>query len=304
MREDSDIECTVYFRELTNSLVASTFWNRITRYISAKPDWPYKYEGQKDIEESATGFLLPDQEGEKFENRFIPLLRIERFLDADLDADLEVRDRHFQILTELRGVFNPGLILEMKKQMIMKNCGAGDLRTIVESQYMSKIVTQSYIDLAPNSLKSWGDFKRLCYRTLNVLALQLFFVRRLAVDKDLRLDEADGWPNLFASLCDPGVLKVLQFRQVCKQMMPPGQSELLLEDVNLLIQRYIYMYGRFVKTQPSERSNLTNAALQTIDQFAQVFSKMKQIAYFRPVVDNQPWLFGTDKITDLRKQLE
>jgi hypothetical protein len=114
MRKDSDIECTVYFRDLTNDLVASTFWNRITRYITAKADWSYNYEGQKDIKESATGFLLPDQEGEKIENKFFPLIRIERFLDANLDTDPELRDRHFQILTELRGVFNPDLIFQRR----------------------------------------------------------------------------------------------------------------------------------------------------------------------------------------------
>jgi hypothetical protein len=304
MRKDSDIECTVYFRDLTNDLVASTFWNRITRYIAAKADWSYNYEGHKDIKESATGFLLPDQEGEKIENKFFPLIRIERFLEANIDTDPELRDRHFQILTELRGVFNPDLIFQMKKEMILKHCGTSDLRAIVESAYMQKIVSQYFIDLAPQSLEQWGDFKRFCYRTLNVLALQLFFIRRLAVDTDLRLDDGHGWANLFNSLCDPGIVKVLQFQQVCKGTLPAAQSERIMDEVHVLIERYFYMYSRFVNTQPGERANLRSATIRTIDQFVTVLDNMKLLEFFRPVRDNQLWLFGTDKIVALKNQLQ
>jgi hypothetical protein len=188
--------------------------------------------------------------------------------------------------------------------MILKHCGTSDLRAIVESAYMQKIVSQYFIDLAPQSLEQWGDFKRFCYRTLNVLALQLFFIRRLAVDTDLRLDDGRGWANLFNSLCDPGIVKVLQFQQVCKGTLPPSQTERIMDDVHVLIERYFYMYSRFVNTQPAERANLRIAAIRTIDQFVTVLDNMKLLDFFRPVRDNQLWLFGTDKIVALKNQLQ
>ncbi len=302
MREDSDIECSVYFRG-ANNRVASTFWNRITRYISANNNWSYKYEGQNDIENSPTGFLLENQAGEKFENKFIAMLDVDRFLAANLDTEPEIRDRHFQILTELRAVFNPDFIFQMKKEMIIQNCETSDLRVIVESAYTRKIFAQYFMDVAPQSLSQWADFKRFCYRTLNVLALQLFFVQRLAVDTDQRLDEGEGWTNLFDSLCDPGILKILQFQKVCKATMPNAQSKALMKDIHALIRQYFYVYSRFVKTKPAEQANLRQAAMQTIDQFALLFDKMKQLEFFRRVVENQFWLFATDKIVELRSQL-
>jgi hypothetical protein len=71
----------------------------------------------------------------------------------------------------------------------------------------------------------------------------------------------------------------------------------------VLVERYFYMYSRFVKTQPSERANLRNTANQAIDQFVQVFKKIKELEFFRPVVDNQGWLFGTDRVVELRNQI-
>jgi hypothetical protein len=301
MRADSDIECSVYFSGDTNSLVASTFWNRITRYIGSK-NW--HYEGRDEIESSPVGFLLPDQVGERFENKFIPLIASDRFIGADFDKEPEVRDRHFQILTELRPVFNPHFILEMKKEMILRNCQSPDLRTIVDSPYTQKIVSQFFMDVQPESLGDWNNLKRFCYRTLNIFALQLFFIRRLLVDVNLRIQNDDEWNEFFSNLCDPGIVKIIQFEEECRDAeVPKKEKNKLIKEIEQLTQSYFEIYSQFVETEKDERPALRRAAVSTMQHFVNLLEQMKRIDFFEPVINRAGWLFGTQRVTDLKNQL-
>jgi hypothetical protein len=301
MRTDSDIECSVYFGGDTNGLVASTFWNRITRYIGSK-NW--HYEGQAEIESSPVGFLLPDQVGERFENKFIPLIASDRFIDADFDREPEIRDRHFQILTELRPVFNPSFILDMKKDMILRNCQSPDLRTIVDSPYIQKIVSQFFMDVQPESLGDWQNLKRFCYRTLNIFALQLFLIRRLLGDVNLRIQNDDEWNEFFNNLCDPGIVKIIQFEEECHRAeVPKKEKKQLIKEIQQLTQSYFEIYSQFVETQKDERPALRRVAVSTMQHFVSLLDQMKRIDFFEPVINRAGWLFGTQRVADLKNQL-
>jgi predicted nucleotidyltransferase len=302
MRVDSDIECSVYYSDDTNNIVASTFWNRITRYISSK-GWPY--EGQEEVENSPSGFLLPSQVGESFENKFIPLIAKQKFLEADLNVETQVRDRHFQILTELRPIFNPAFILDMKREMILKNCQTPDLRAVIDSTYMKQIVAQYFMDVQPESFSDWQGLKRFCYRTLNIFALQLFFIGRLLPDINLRFQKDEDWNEFFSLLCDPGIVKIIQFEQEClrAKLSTKKQNRALMAEIQELVRGYFEIYSRFVETQNDERVALRKVAGSTIEHFVNLLEQMKQIELFKPVLNQAKWLFETEKVADLKSQL-
>lgn len=307
MRGDSDIECSVYYSDIDSlepyDKLAVAFWNRITKFIKSR-EWVY--EGHDTIENTETKLLMSTQADEVLQNKFYPVMNRENIVKADPDKYPQYRNRHFQILTELRPVFNPDFIFEMKKDMVIKNCATYDLIGIVRSSYMEKLVDQYSLDAQPESLKEWNDFKRFCYRTLNILALRIALIGKVHFRVELQLTEDKDWKEFFDALCDPGIIKVLRFAKDCRESKKIPESpakEHLMKTMDLLIQTYFMISSRFSEDKERNKDMLRTDARETIGHFIELLSQLKQFLFFEPMSKTIPWLFDTGKIEGLQRRL-
>ncbi len=305
MRGDSDIECSVYYSDLDSQepyrKLAVAFWNRITRFMKSKG---WRYEGQEKVETSPTKLLVFTQADEVLQNKFYPVIKRDNLVKADPKQYSQYRNRHFQVLTELRPIFNPDFIFEMKKEIILKNCETLDFLSIVDSPYMEKLADQYSLDAQPETLTEWNDFKRFCYRTLNILALRMALIGKVSFRVKTQLTSDEDWREFLNALCDPGIIKVLRFAADCKELLPesPEKAE-LIKLLDLLIQKYFMISSRF--SQDTERSGapLRKDAASITGLFIDALKQMDKIQFFQPISTTITWLFDTEKMEGLKGRL-
>lgn len=297
MREDSDIECSVYYSERTPSGdLAVAFWNRITRYMKVQQD--LKYEGQTKIESSPTGLLVSTQADEVLQNAFYPVINKDLFLDTSLNLHPHIRNRHYQVLTEVRPVFNEDFIFHLKKELIQKHTNrTTNLATIIRSPYMVKVVTQFSMDAEPESLNHWEDMKRFCYRTLSIWSLRLALIGRLKFGDDEYLNDDSDWQEFFDLLVDPGIVKVIRFfKDSGDHVSGEGKKELMSE-LGAFIESYFRISSRFTKGEKNP-DELKGDVFLTATHFIKSLEQLKQMNYFKGQAEDVSWLFSTDKIMD------
>jgi hypothetical protein len=305
MREDSDIECSVYYSDLASSMpnktLAVTFWNRITKFMALQG---WEYEGQKEIDNSPTKLLVSTQANEDLENRFRPVISKEILFGENLELHPHVRNRHFQILTELRPVFNPDFIFDLKKELILRNVGeTSNLWTVIDSDYMMNLVDQFSMDVQPRSLEQWGDIKKFCYRILNILALRIFLIGQLKFGKT-QITQEEDWEDFFEFLCDPGIVKVVRFANECKEDedFEEKDKEVLTTELYTLIELYFSFFARFsMSTEKPEK--LKKGARATAEHFITILNHLKQVKYFKNVSEQVAWLFSTERVNELIRRL-
>lgn len=305
MREDSDIECSAYYSDSTSSIpnksLAVAFWNRITKYMALQG---WEYEGQEKIENSPTKLLVSTQADEDLENKFRPVISKEILMNENLDLRPHVRNRHFQILTELRPVFNPDFIHELKRELIISHTGdTSSFWAVIDSNYMMNLVDQFSMDVQPKSLDQWGDIKKFCYRILNILALRIFLIGHLKFGKT-QITEEDDWYDFFGLLCDPGIVKVVRFANVCKEdtEFEEKDKEVITNELHTLIELYFSFFARF-SASTEKPETLKKVARATAEHFITVLDQIKQMKYFKNISEQVPWLFSTERISELIRRL-
>jgi len=109
MRRDSDIECSVYYSPGASGAnerrkLAVAFWNRITRYMRSEK---WVFEGVEMVAENPSGLLLERQATDALENGYQAVFNSNSILGTPMTKEPHVRNRHLQILTELRPVLTP-----------------------------------------------------------------------------------------------------------------------------------------------------------------------------------------------------
>jgi hypothetical protein len=305
MREDSDIECSVYYSDLSSSIpnksLAVAFWNRITKYMSLQR---WEYEGQEKIESSRDKILVSTQADEDLENKFRPVISKEILMNENLNLHPHVRNRHFQILTELRPVFNPEFIYDLKKDLILANVGeVFNLWPVIESDYMMNLIDQFSMDAAPRSLDQWDDVKRFCYRILNVLALKLCLIGQLRFGKT-QINGEEDWEAFFELLCDPGIVKVVRFANECKDdtELEENDKSALTNELHTLIELYFSFFARFSSGAESP-DKLKKVARTTAGHFITVLNQLRQMKYFKNISEQVTWLFSSERVNELMKRL-
>lgn len=297
MRNDSDIECSVYYSNSEPSAnLAIAFWNRITRHIKMRG---FNYEGQQKIEESPTGLLTSTQADELLQNTFYPVINEHYFLNSKLDKHPHVRNRHFQILTEVRPIFNPDFIFDMKRKMISRYTKrSSNLAAIVRSQYVVNVVTQFSMDTAPETLIEWGDLKRFCYRTLSVWSLRIALIGRLRFG-DENLKNYRDWQGFFGLLLDPGIIKVVKFANDCNEHVQASdtEKEMLIDRLGEFIETYFRITSRFT-TGSKNPDELKRDVRLAANHYVDTLEQLKQMRYFRSLLEDIPWLFSIGTILD------
>jgi len=309
MRKESDVECTVYYTDEESidprSLFALTFWNRITRDIE-KLGFPF--EGSKRLD-PLTKLFDETTLGDGLTNQFEPVINKAIVLpnkdSKDFD-NLELLNRHFQILMETRPIFNEDFMFELKREILHDRVGGiKDLVSIINSRYMADVLSVFLRKARPVKIDDFTDLKRFTYRFLNVLALKLYLISKLDAE-DIDLSEGDGWRTLFNELCDPGIIKLMRFALYCAGPNFGGKDETSYKRFKQVLRDLVKTYCELLKRMPL---NTTNPAglVQKLNtagkQFFETFDLLKKFKSQQVHTEESIQLYSIDAEKEIMNRI-
>jgi hypothetical protein len=309
-RENSDIEFSVYFdgedpggvKEL-----AVSFWNRLDKSLRSRG---WTVEGTEAIQIQSPPLLHLDDVTDDLQNRYLRVIPIRALLAGRLQQQPQLRDRHLQILTEMRPVFNPAFLVFLKRQLIVKGMGAGvpNVTDIIGHPYFSEMLTQYFVDTRPEELTQFRDYKKFCYRLLNLLALRVSFVELVSRDSQF-LNTDDDWDQFFDVIATPGLYKLTRFSTACRHELALGKyNSKLQKSLFPVIGSYIDTLERLEQMARGLSANrrsgddwtseLRQPTRQCTEKFVRLFEDIASVPYFRRVQDNN-WLLRVDDVRSL-----
>lgn len=303
MREDSDIECTVYYSEEEERrdprrLFALTFWNRITKYIAKTGR---EFQGSNRLNQKTRLYdkkFLKDGRA----NEFQPVIKISDLLPKKKDkaafSDLMISNRHFQILTEMRPIFNQEFLFDFKKEILQQRISpTNDLVSIIGSQNMEDLWSVFLKLTRPKDTSSFSDLKRFTYRLLNVLASKLFFIGKLQ-SKATNLNKDGRLAMFLAELSDPGIIKVMRFASHCAGPRFVGKNEEGYGDLKRTLGELVESYADLLMRMPlnANEPKALIPLLKTIsERFFKVFELLNGFQSQRVRAEAANWVYSIEE---------
>jgi hypothetical protein len=232
VRPDSDIEFTVFFMDGDapgeSEELAIIFWNRLMSHVRSKG---WKFEGKDIIEINNPPMLFRKDISYDLKDEYCHLIPIDELLKIKLQSEPQIRNRHFQILTELKPIFNIPLFMSLKKSLIIKEFGelAPSKTVIIGNSYFADLIKQFFSDASPEELQEKKDYKKFCYRVLHIFSLKIHFIRIIEFEK-ASIDSQEEWETFFNELTNPGIQKLMRFSCECKHQLEK-QKQKKLQDV-------------------------------------------------------------------------
>lgn len=262
--EKSDIDFCVFFdggKELGS--LALMLWNRMKFYMETEG---WEFEGKEAVDGRTPNILGPEAVEDAFVlvNRYMPIINVQAVENANLKDDAHVRDRHFQILTELRPVFNGELIFKMKKQLIQNNVGSTILTIsqLLMADYFGELVMQVFLDQKPNELKGFKNKKQYIYRIVGLGSLQLGLIGYALDDERGGLRHDSQWKELFEFLMLPGIGKIVRFATVWSNKYANNEDAIkILTNVENLADCYCRAISDLEKIPYDENDSTTEVVL-------------------------------------------
>jgi len=309
-RTDSDIEFSVFYHEGNDpgktKELAVIFWNRLLKYMQ---NLKWEVEGAKSVQENDPPILRLNQVSSDLPNEYRPVIPINSILNKKFQKNPQIRDRHLQILTELKPVFNPNLLIDLKKSLIIKGLGQEpeNLADLVGSEYIPELMTQFFLDSRPSKLSTFKDYKSFCYRVLHLLSLRICLIQKLQFE-DRELTDHEKWIEFFDSLSSPGIYKVMRFYIYCKHDIPkdsPGKDT-LIELLYRLLVDYIEILERLWDAAKKKKNDYRNFILTNVrscaNHFVEVLNHINSMTYFASS-QKHDWLFDINQIKRFVKKL-
>jgi hypothetical protein len=245
-------------------------------------------------------------------NTFRAVIDRDELLSADLRKAPHIRNRHFQTLTEVRAVFNPRFLFDLKRDLILRKVGAGtrDVWAIARSSYMEDVINQFFSDSRPEAIKSLKDLKLFCYRFLNIVAVRIALVGELTFGEPvLRSDEE--WEHLFEVLGGAGIVKLIRFVNLFSSRVVKidAKGRRILREMEKLIDAYFRLFGLFtdisvrslvggVQSEQDEQvQHLRRDVKDVAELFVEVCNLIREYKVFNPV-HRVNWLLNVDRIQE------
>ncbi len=295
-RSESDVEISVFVSDNRDRQLAVDFWNRAKTYCEHKG---WEYEGKSRVFANNPPLLLiHDAETDLNEHGFRPIISKESLLPDDINRQSKVRNRHWQILTEWREVFNTDLALALKKEIIVKYLGSSGSSPLViaQAKYFSDMCDQFFMDAQPKGLKG-KELKKFCYRILNLLAFRFPLISEAIWGK--KLDTRDDWLRYTELLSEPGTIKVLRFTNEAEGRGFGGRVK---NQLHSLVEAYFAVMELFLQFGNDENANIVAQARNASEAFVNTFKVMKKEDAFRKLASTD-WLFSTEKVEMLMNSL-
>jgi hypothetical protein len=313
-RTTSDVEFSVFYDESPGTGEARpdpevlklgvTCWNRIA-YFCRHNGWDFELQEKIDRK---PGYLQVRDAGNQLENRYLPVISVGTLLSADLQLQAGVRNRYFQVLTELRPIFNPALFFRLKQQMITdRERIAANLSAVAGSAHLRNIMEQFTMDTEPELITSWKQLKRFYSRFMNILACRLALVRDLRY-RPRELNSDARWQALFDSLTEPGIMKVARFANTvhADSKIKPAARKKLSTATDKAMGKYFDLLARYsrlpddsdAKNNPAvsaEIADLRGVARQLAGHCIDVLEVVAAEAPFDEPLSTARWLVDTGK---------
>lgn len=291
MRDDSDIEFSVYFEggisKNPTIKLAVMLWNRMMSYMDLRG---WKYEGREEIQDNVPKILLTrDAElASEFGERYMPLVSIDDLISSDPRKNGNLRNRHLQVLTQLRAVFNPECVYGLKRRLIDTHAGdVNSLSQLLTKPYFDDLFSQAFLDQRANpGDTSFRKAKSTVYRVFGLQTLQLGLIGCCLGANPLvqRLVTDDEWRSLFDFLTLSGLQKVMQLEGALRESFP----ELAMQ-VGDLADHYCDAWNEVTTTV--DISDIKTLLLATADKFIEVTEKLSQHRSCNLLATKSRWLF-------------
>ena len=304
-REKSDLEVSIYCDSREYLEIAVALWNRISTFSKVKG---WILEGIKKISENKPPILLLSQAQERHGNYFQFVYIGNDLISVDPDKRPDLRNKHWQVLTELRPIFNPTYILKIKKEIISKYFGQTDSRSLIlESAYFNDIIKQFNLDTKPNSLDSRDDkgLGRFCKRLLNVLAFRIALINQILYNNpNDKLSTEEAWQEFTDSLSEPGVIKVIRltnnyFVKTVNKNSNDKKIQMLLDE---MASEYIEMTAIFNRSSQNVGDLLKSRGKGLLEKFINVFKSMKERTGLTSG-DSRHWIYSVEDLEKLKGNL-
>jgi predicted nucleotidyltransferase len=236
-RVDSDVEFMVLYSGSEHKAEAITLWNMLATIV--------KSLGKKHEGEAVFGCDLTDEKlkqhirnrGGPFPNAYLPILDSYELAKLSVKKLPHLRDRYFQIATELKPIYNPELIASLRLSMFRKSCQS--IEELIKSQIMKEMCTSFFHNTQPISLKLLRDVKSTCFRVVFNFVLRLQLLDMLANSE--KLNDSD-YDHFFAQIGLPTIIKLISiFRNISRS------NEELRREVMKLISDYVKSLGILLK---------------------------------------------------------
>ena len=313
-RPDSDVEFSAYFlgddHPSESKELAVIFWNRLARYMRQRG---WVIEGAEMLDQREPPLLHLNDAGEDLPNEYRPVIPIQLLLSMNPQKYPHIRNRHLQILTEMKPVFNPALLLTLKRDLIHHGVGNGVLNIvdIVSHDYLSEIFSQFFLDTQPHKLGTLKDYKRFCYRVLHLLTLRMALIEYICCEPPEMKDDED-WERFFEAISTPGVYKLVRFETGSRRRMTLGDS--YREQLQTLLYGTIGTYLDIIArmrhlaeqgqdaAQDQWVSNLKPRVRSCIGEFVALLQLLESEKFFRRAKETK-WLLTTVDIERLADRL-
>ena len=295
-RSDSDVEFSVFYSRAADPRLSATMWSRTGRAIR---DSGLSHEG---LGATNNGLLSAKQVGDQTPfNGYMHTIEVESIPSLNLSRQPEHRNRHYQILTELRPVFNADLLADLQRQIVHAQMrSVKTLQNFVTHSYLGDISTQFLLDTAPTTSRDWPwrELKRFYARSLNVLAMRLWLVGQ-ARYRQSALRTEDEWSALFRDLSMPGVIKLMH-TSVLISSEDRSSLTTLLSELDRAIK--FYLLALTMLTAYSDEESSHESVDSTIPGVSETIHAMRHMVnclklmtehnYFAPV--SKCWITATD----------
>lgn len=316
--KNSDIEFAVFIEGNRDDVgqplreLAVMFWNRMMFFVETQG---WEYEGQAIVNTRNPKILGSDAADEAFVllDKYMPIISAHALVNVDFSkSQSHVRNRHLQILTELRPVFNSELIFRMKKDLIVKNAGQiCAVSQLLSAQYIGDLITQAYIDMKPKKLEGFKNKKRYIYRMVGLAALQLGLIG-YALGNDDKLEHDSQWEDLFTFLVLPSLGKILLFEDYWSKSYGNDEAGTdILKQVKNLADCYCSALAD-LENLPDETDETTEITAtesyrrifdMITEQFLDIGQKLKEHDSCYVLMGKSVWLFEFKRYQNLMNGL-
>ena len=320
----SDIELCIYvdgdmgaasLQDSNLQKLAVGCWNRLFKYCEKKadggrhPDWKLETSAETPSHGLLEEHHIRFSRRSGLENKFYPILPLDMLefdgsqVDRSKNAHLFLR--YYQILCEVRPIFNANLISETKIQLLLAGRTAPDhnqkMRLSVllgGSNIIGMIKHMSWVFEIPVGGNNAAHIKSVLFRFFGLQATGLTILRILGQpDSTTHRSPRHQWEKaILSELSDHPVVKLAKFLSFLKEKDRKFSSsaDALKDDVKHIIDLHLAIADQLIDIKSSQHNSEEMSYIfetvrgdiqETIETYSRVFEALKNSDYWRQRAD-------------------
>lgn len=324
--KNSDIEFSVFYLKNKKQYNAEykklslVFWNRLMKHIN---DQKIKYELSDKVQSNEQGLLRMGDVDDisLFQATHTPIVCIEDLIDPKgpiLSA--QKYNKYYQILAELIPVFNPELFFLLKCEIIKKELELNvdelpPIDVIIRTDFFHKLFTAFLLDTFPEKITTYENYKKFCFRTLNVMGNIIYLIDYIVFEKSKKKPpnpDNSPWDLFFKKMSQPGIIKILSFYLNCTEILSAyaNEYEPIEEKLSALIINYEKASRKLIEVgDDNNRGNdwanlLRPMVIAVTKRFIDLLNVMRESRYFKNhITDHADWLLRQEHFHSFKEKI-